>query len=398
MSRAPRVPTVGEDPREGLELTEPADKIWFRDLDEAVIEADRCIQCGTCVAACPSDSIGVDDLEDRPTLVAMCTGCSRCWDFCPRSGLRYERVLAEERSAPTIHAARSRSPPDGAQDGGVVTALLERLLEAGEIDGALVAEEDPNAPLKARSVLATDAATLQASAGSGYTQPMQLGHLEEHLTEAGLEDGSIALVGTPCVIQGARALERHEWDGEVAAIDLTVALMCTRSFEYPRLTRRLRETGVDPAACERLDVTGGILSAVDETGSVLLETPVEDFDEAALRGCAECTDLVGAAADVSAGSIGSPDGYTTILLNTDRGERAWETAVDALETTAADPEALQRVDSWNERRGTAVMPREYDPDGSLGISLTAHREAYEDTDRAPRPLNPARVHQYERWC
>ena len=73
-------------------ITEPPGKVWFWELEAGVIHADRCIQCGTCVAVCPSNSIGVDEDTNLPELVKMCTGCSLCWDFCPRGGLRYEAL------------------------------------------------------------------------------------------------------------------------------------------------------------------------------------------------------------------------------------------------------------------------------------------------------------------
>src|SRR5580698_3389343 len=70
-------------------IAEAPGKVWFWELAAAVIDADRCVQCGACVAACPSDSLAVSP-DDIPMLVKMCTGCSLCWDFCPRGGLRYE--------------------------------------------------------------------------------------------------------------------------------------------------------------------------------------------------------------------------------------------------------------------------------------------------------------------
>ncbi|GAB3027793.1 Coenzyme F420 hydrogenase/dehydrogenase, beta subunit C-terminal domain [Natronobiforma cellulositropha] len=421
----PRLPGVGGDPRESVgPVSDPDGKTWFRDLDEAVVETDRCIQCGTCVAACPSDSIGIEEATGRPTLVRMCTGCSRCWDFCPRSGLRYERIVdlvardaglprhgrnegadgADDSiivGEPYAARARDRSEHAAGQDGGAVTALLAELLESGALDGALVARERADEPLRGEAFLATSRADLREAAGSVYTQTMQLGRLEETLEEAGLDasDARIALVGTPCVIEGAAALERYDWAGESEPIALTVALMCTRSFEHERLQQAVESHGVDPAAVEKLDVDAGVLYAVDADGEVVLEEPIGSFDTAALRGCLECSDFVGGAADISAGSVGSGEGSTTLVVRTERGRRAFERASAGLETAAlAETGALERIADWNQRRALEALPRRFEPRGSVGITYEQHRAAYDGTDREPEALNPARVHQYEEWC
>ena len=57
-------------------IPEPPGKVWFWELEAGVIDADRCVQCGTCVAVCPSNSIGADEDTNLPELVKMCTGCS----------------------------------------------------------------------------------------------------------------------------------------------------------------------------------------------------------------------------------------------------------------------------------------------------------------------------------
>ena len=157
-------------------IAEPPGKVWFWELEAGVIHADRCIQCGTCVAVCPSNSIGIDEDTNLPELVKMCTGCSLCWDFCPRGGLRYEALwppstvpadedaevaagpgplglvghVLEDQWRPAggrarcavvdSYAVRASAQIDDAQDGGAVSALLIGLLAAGEIDGALVSK------------------------------------------------------------------------------------------------------------------------------------------------------------------------------------------------------------------------------------------------------------------
>jgi len=401
----PRSPTVGEDPRDSKDTSDPPGKIWFRDLDEAVIEADRCIQCGSCAAACPSDSIGIDEVDGKPTLVKMCTGCSRCWDFCPRSGLRYERVVAEaerDRDAPSdAYAVRASDETIRAagQDGGAVTALLASLLEAGEIDGAVVARERADEPLRGEAVLATSREELLANAGSIFNQTMQLGEVDRLVAESDLDEPDLALVGTPCVVQGASALQSFGRPGERAEIALTVALFCTRSFEHDRLTSLLVDHGVDPERVDRLDVADGTLFVYGHEGDELLATDVAAFDAAGLSGCAECADFTGRAADISAGNVASPDDATTFVVRGETGSAAMATAGDALAVESLDDDtALKKLAGWNKRQAERSLERTYDPDGDLTIGYEEHRRDYDDTDREPQPHNPARAYQYERWC
>ena len=119
-------------------IDEPPGKVWFWELEAGVIDADRCIQCGTCVAVCPSNSIGVNEDTDLPELVKMCTGCSLCWDFCPRGGPALRGAVAAvdrrrhgdaevqpTRCGPTRRTPTGRSPaarrPTGS--GAVVESL-----------------------------------------------------------------------------------------------------------------------------------------------------------------------------------------------------------------------------------------------------------------------------------
>ncbi|MEF8781927.1 MAG: Coenzyme F420 hydrogenase/dehydrogenase, beta subunit C-terminal domain [Haloarculaceae archaeon] len=399
----PRPPTVGDDPRDQKDTNDPPGKVRFRDLDEAVIEADRCIQCGSCVAACPSGSLGVDEIDGRPTLVKMCTGCSRCWDFCPRSGLRYERAVAErdhERSASTYAVRAADGSITGAgQDGGAVTALLAGLLEAGGVDGAVVAREREDEPLAGEATLATSREELIEAAGSVFSQTMQLGELDRLLAESALEDPDLALVGTPCVIQGATALQSFGREGELADVTLTIALFCTRNFEHDRLASLLVERGVDPGAVDRLDVAEGTLFAYGTGGEQLLATDVEAFEAAGLSGCAECADFTGRGADISAGNVASPDGATTFVVRGERGAEALDLASGALDAEDLDDvSTLENLAGWNERRAREILPRGFDPEGELTIGYRQHRRHYDGTDREPRPHNPARVYQYERWC
>jgi coenzyme F420 hydrogenase subunit beta len=403
-------------------ISEAPGKVWFWELAAAVIDADRCVQCGACVAACPTDSIGIGS-DDLPRLVKMCTGCSLCWDFCPRGGLAYEATwkapqAQAEAAAPLepvstplddwrisgadpapglgrvreLLAARVTSRdtllPQHAQDGGVVTAILLASLAAGEIDGAVVAREDPDHPWKGVPHLATTPAQLRAAAGSFYNQTMALARLD--LASVGLPgDARIAVVGTPCEIQGIKALQAREWrrgSSRVDAVVLTIALLCTKSFDYRKLmVQELSEQrGVRLAEVGKVDVIHGRMIVQDRSGSTLVDEPVKDFHGAALKGCDECADFLGRAADLSIGSVGSGVGYSSVIVRTPVGARALAAARSQLEVCdLEEPEALEKLDRLDKRIAMQSLQRPFDPDGSLFIDFAEHVTFYGGTDRAP---------------
>ena len=197
-------------------IDEPPGKVWFWELEAGVIHAERCIECGTCVAVCPSNSIGVNEDTGLPELVKMCTGLLPVLGLLPprrpalrgalatidrecrgggrrRAGAGAERLvrhlLEDQRRPPRRRiwarwstrspCAPQRSSTD-AQDGGAVSALLIGLLAAGEIDGALVSKPspDPDEQWKGVATIATTAEEVRASAGSFYNQTMALAELD----------------------------------------------------------------------------------------------------------------------------------------------------------------------------------------------------------------------------
>ena len=383
--------------REMNDIDTPDDKTWFMELDAAVIDDGRCIQCGTCVASCPSDSIGIGD-DGLPELVKMCTGCSLCWDFCPRGGLRYERqwkitggddnVKGAGDPITEFSAKVGEAWQRNAQDGGVVTAVLSTLIEEGEIDGALVATESDDEPWKAESFLATTHEELVANAGSFYNQTMALGNLDlerwEHKLDVPIEEASLALVGTPCEIEGIRALQDFEWEygsqeEGVRAIDYTVALMCTKNFNYYKLVgEQLEEKrGVSPEDIGKMDVLDGRMMVYDHDGDMIVDEDVEEFHDAALKGCNECADFTGYCADLTVGSVGSSDEYSSVIVRTEQGLKAWELVEPDLEYhDLEDRSAVGKLQGWDKKNAFESLERPFDPDAPRFIDYTDHAENY----------------------
>ena len=424
-------------------MPELPDKIWFHKTAAAVIDATRCVGCGGCIAACPSHSIGVGE-DGAPTLVKMCTGCSACWDYCPMAGLRVERLVELSsdvamapgtRTTPSAtlsaasvvirsgycaplnltpysadglnasnlgpvraaYSARAVRKASGAQDGGVVTGLLTALIEAGEIDGAIVSRGVD--AFHNTTFLATTVEEIEASAGSVYHQSHPLSILSEPLPDGVRR---LAFVGTPCQVSVLRALQKYPWPNRVttaAAVVVTVALFCTRSFDPNRLEDEIAERGVDTTSVARLDIREGELLARDKNAVDLLREPVKAFRAASLVGCDECFDFTGLSADIAVGNLASEPGRSTVLVRSEAGEKAIATSALALAMESlVDLELVSQTAALNKKRAARTSARGLDPDGPLWISYTEHLAAYTGTERAPKSPPAHRSYHFDVSC
>jgi coenzyme F420 hydrogenase subunit beta len=346
-----------------------------------------------------------------------------CWDFCPRGGLRYESLwppsspAADAPEAPVVvradaadtywkltggppgdglgavthsYAVRAGARADDAQDGGVVTAMLLALLAGGDIDGALVSKpsSNPDEPWKGIATVATTAKEITAAAGSFYNQTMALAELDLSRYDLPAKP-RLAVVGTPCEIQGIRAMQARRWPTgahRVEAISLTIALLCTKSFDYQGLMLQLlqEDRGIDIERVSKVDVIRGRMIVEYRDGELAVDEPIKNFHGAALKGCDECADFLGRSADLSVGSVGAMDGWSSVLVRTERGKRALDNARGRLDFRELDnPAALVKLDSFDKRIAFDSLRREFDPDAPLFIDYADHVKAYEDSDRAP---------------
>jgi coenzyme F420 hydrogenase subunit beta len=286
------------------------------------------------------------------------------------------------------YTARVRQRIDGVQDGGFVSALLVSLLEAGEIDGALLARESASERWKGEAFLATSPEEVRACAGSFYNQTLALGHVD--FEEYDLPPNPrIAVVGTPCEIEGIKAMQARPWTwggSKVEAITLTIALLCTKSFNYEKLMlEEIRDKrNVDLDNVGRVDIIRGKMIVQDLEGVTIFEEPIRDFHGAALKGCDECADFMGHAADISVGSVGSADGYSSVLLRSEEGLAAFDSVRNRLELRPLDkPQALDKLDGLDKRVALSSLKRAFDPDAPLFIDYEEHLNDYAGTDRAP---------------
>ncbi len=75
-----------------------------------------------------------------------------------------------------------------------------------------------------------------------------------------------------------------------------------------------------------------------QTADELLSIPLKETHGYEQNGCKICLDYVAELADVSTGSVGTPDGWSTVFVRTDAGDTIFKQAVEAgvIETKSMD--------------------------------------------------------------
>ena len=225
---------------------------------------------------------------------------------------------------------------DVSQDGGIVSALLCYALDEGIIEGAVVAGT-PDDDWRPSPIVATSSEEVIANAGTKYSISPMLSALKDATRQYGLE--KVGIVTTPCQTQGLRKAQAYPFTRFVAdKIKLIIGIYCMENFPMASLdTFATAKLGFDKLTdATKMDIGKGkfwLTKDGEDSGLAIKET--HGYEQA---GCNICRDYVAEWADVSTGSVGSPNGWSTVLTRTDDGESIFKAAVDAglIETKPMD--------------------------------------------------------------
>ena len=139
-------------------------------------------------------------------------------------------------------------------------------------------------------------------------------------------------MGTPCQIEALRKVllleEPYQFGQEKIA--LLVGLFCMENFDYDLLMTGLvkGKFGLDPKNVARFEIKKGMFRVIDKEGKAH-EVKIEETDQYTFTGCGPCFDFASELADISVGSVGSSDGWSTVLTRTDVGEKLYTSALKA---------------------------------------------------------------------
>lgn len=204
------------------------------------------------------------------------------------------------------------------QDGGIVTAVLLSGLQKGVFDAAVVVNCAEG--YCAKVVVAKSSAEVMATRGTVYLQVNPIPKLSELM---GTGKKKIAIVCTPCQAQAARKIQQN-LKREGSDVEITIiGLFCLEAFHKDKLKEEIhRLTGVDIDKVEKTKIHKGkfILPSQGKEYSC----KVKDLHKAVEKACLRCSDFSAALADISVGSVGSPDGYSTVMVRSEAGKKLIE--------------------------------------------------------------------------
>ncbi len=331
-----------------------------------IVESGICARCGTCAIVCPNNIIKFDE---KPYIEEECLrkGNGMCFEVCPRVSSGKYQIKIRENFKEEYYYGKSDIK---GQDGGVVTAFLKYLLENGKIDGVIVVGDECWKPV---SLVVQTAEDLLKTAKSKYAIST-LDALRK-AGEMGLE--KVAVVGLPCQINGLRKLQyfpyhaKHDFElgkngkpVKLPKIEYLIGLFCTEKFRYDNMKEVLAKHGIDIEKVDKFDIKKGkLLVYIDGEKK---EIDLKEFE--ICPGCKMCRDFDAELADVSVGCVGSPDGYSTVIIRTKKGEEI-KNAVELKE--GVNLEAIEKLRQMKLKRFKKEVERRKENNEFISFYWTA---------------------------
>jgi coenzyme F420-reducing hydrogenase beta subunit len=268
--------------------------------------SDDCVGCGACAIVCPTDSKKVR-INTYPMLE----------EDIKKAEEQFLKGTADELLGVHTEIFAAKSSIDG-QDGGMATALLLSGFKNGLFDAAIVVKRTVG--YKAEAIIAESADDILNARGTKYSRVKMMSKVGE-LVEKGKR--KIAIVGTACEVRTARKIQQQLLS-KYPDLEITiVGLFCFEAFDYDKLKQKTKALmSIDLDKAEKTQIhKGKFIVTIDGKE---YSAKIKEFNKAIQGGCAYCNDFVGRLSDVSVGSVGSDEGYSTVIVRSEKGKKLLE--------------------------------------------------------------------------
>ena len=142
-----------------------------------------------------------------------------------------------------------------------------------------------------------------------------------------MSDIKAAMVGTPCQILAATKINKYEKQTGGSPIDVKIGLFCMENFSYSYLERYLKQQGIELYEVKEFRIEKGKFIANLIDGNVF-KIPIAETEPFTRKNCHICTDYTSDTSDISVGSVGSPKGYSTVIVRSKKGRQIIEDAIE----------------------------------------------------------------------
>ena len=131
------------------------------------------------------------------------------------------------------------------------------------------------------------------------------------------------MVGTPCQMVAATKMDKLL--DEEFPVDIKIGLFCMENFSYSYMKEMLKEYDVnikDVTECRIEKGFAWFFLTEDRT----VKIPLSKAKKCVRKNCTVCMDFTSELSDVSVGSVGSPEGWSTVIIRTEKGLKLIEAA------------------------------------------------------------------------
>ena len=112
------------------------------------------------------------------------------------------------------------------------------------------------------------------------------------------------------------------------AVNLRVGLFCMETFNHGSFLEYLEKESLEPSKLEKFEIKNGRFYA-HSGGEVVLRVKLPKVKSLVRSCCHGCDDFASEFADISIGNVGTPAGWSTVIVRTERGKKALQSTEEA---------------------------------------------------------------------